>query len=177
MTDTSTPTRSTGLATSIGLALAAALVGSVVWLVAVMVTGYLIGFVALGVGLLVGFALNRFGGRQAVLPIIAAVAAIIGVLVGSVLIFIWQITDVSGVSWGTATDLVTSDLGLAWDTYVDGSEPIDFLFYALAAFAAYRFTAAGLAQPASVTPTENDPFAPAPPEATAPAAEETKTEP
>lgn len=148
MTDTVTPARTgdRGLAASVGLALIAALVGSVVWLVVAMLTDRSVGIVALGVGLLVGLALNRLGGRHKVLPIVAALAAILGVVVGTVLILIWSLRAQPGIDgWRGAIDYLTADLGVAWDIYRDGSKPIDFLFYALAAAAAYQVTARGLA--------------------------------
>ena len=72
-------------------ALAAAIAGGVVWGLIVKWTAYEIGFVAAGIGILAGLAAVAAsrGVRGLPLQVIAIVAALVGVLVGKYLGYLW----------------------------------------------------------------------------------------
>jgi hypothetical protein len=69
----------------IGAALLAALIGAIGWAVITVITDYRIGFVAVGIGYLVGAAIERYGGGDARLPVIGAVVALAGCVLGDLL--------------------------------------------------------------------------------------------
>jgi hypothetical protein len=63
---------------------AAALVGGILWAVITVVTNYQIGFMAVGVGLLVGYAVRYFGkGIDPIFGVAGAVLALLGCLLGN----------------------------------------------------------------------------------------------
>ncbi len=72
-------------------AFAAAIAGGVVWGLIVKWTAYEIGFVAAGIGILAGLAVVAAsrGARGLPLQVIAIVAALVGVVVGKYLGYLW----------------------------------------------------------------------------------------
>lgn len=87
----------------------------------------------MGVGFLVGLAAGKVGGRNPVLPVLSAVLALVSVYFGQLL----------GVAMINKSDSVPlsevfldhfSELNSLWKADID---PIAFLFFALAAFAAF----------------------------------------
>ena len=63
----------------------AALVGAVVWGMIAWLTGYEVGYVAWGIGLLVGFAAVKLGGRGVATASTAAALTLVAIFVGKVL--------------------------------------------------------------------------------------------
>ncbi|MFD5034076.1 hypothetical protein ACFVWX_22095 [Streptomyces sp. NPDC058220] len=123
---------------NIGLGLAAALVAA---LVAAGVYGGImgaiereIGWAAIGVGFLTGFAAGKVGGPHPVLPVVSAVlslgAVYLGQLVGIAILF-GKDLNVS------ATDVFLDHLDVVTAAWSEGTDVMSFLFFALAAFAAF----------------------------------------
>lgn len=83
----------TGL--TIGAAIIAAVAGGAVWAGIVVATGYEVGYVAIGIGLLVGLvvAIGARGQSEGV-GVLAAGVAVVGLLVGKLLIFQWGVPSV-----------------------------------------------------------------------------------
>jgi hypothetical protein len=117
----------------------AAAAGAAIWAVITAFTGYQIGFMAVGVGLLVGFAVRLFGkGIDKSFGIVGAVLALLGCLAGNILtacIFIarhgqFDLFDV----------IMSLDLMLVVDLLQKTFSPIDLLFYGIAVYEGYQFS-------------------------------------
>ncbi|CAM5370628.1 hypothetical protein [Streptomyces narbonensis] len=93
-----------------------------------------IGWAAVGVGFLVGLAAGKVGGRNPVLPVASAVlslgAVYLGQIVGIAVLGAKEF-DVS------ATQLFLEDFGLLTEAWNEGKDALTFLFFGLAAFAAF----------------------------------------
>ncbi|MFF0285295.1 hypothetical protein [Streptomyces sp. NPDC005262] len=114
-------------------AVVAALVAAGIYGGIIGATKHEIGYAAVGVGFLVGLAAGKVGGRNPVLPVLSAVLALVSVYFGQLL----------GVAMINKSDSVPlsevfldhfSELNSLWKADID---PIAFLFFALAAFAAF----------------------------------------
>ncbi|MFE5945853.1 hypothetical protein [Streptomyces sp. NPDC056480] len=115
-------------------ALVAALVSAGVYGAVIGGTERQIGWAAVGVGFLTGLAAGKVGGRNPVLPVASAVLALGAVYLGQLLgiaILLSKELDVS------ATELFLQEFGLlteGWNATKDG---LTFLFFGIAAFAAF----------------------------------------
>ncbi|MER5686641.1 hypothetical protein [Streptomyces sp. NPDC002205] len=114
-------------------AVVAALVAAGIYGGIIGATKHEIGYAAVGVGFLVGLAAGKVGGRSPALPVLSAVLALVSVYFGQLL----------GVAMTNKSDSVSlseifldhfSELNSLWKAGID---PIGFLFFALAAFAAF----------------------------------------
>ena len=127
------------LALAAGAGLVTAVVCGIVWALIVKTTDYEIGIAAWGVGFLVGGAvvLAARGRRSTALAAIAVVCALLGVLLGKYMSFVFIARDelsgivdvpfVSGDTWELFTN--NKDLVFSWR---------DALWIGLAAFTAFR---------------------------------------
>jgi hypothetical protein len=149
----------TGLASAFG----AALVGALIWSLITITTDYKIGFAAIGIGLLVGKAVENFGGGDARLPIPAALIALVGCVIGDLFTDIHFLATAADLSDAHVANLVLSSPSLAWDLYKAGFEAMDLIFYAIAAYEGFRFARQGVfrAQQAHAA-AQQPPPAPAP---------------
>jgi hypothetical protein len=113
-----------GLLAGIGAALAAVFVYAAI----LRFTDHEIGYVALVVGLLVGGAAGKAGGRNAVLPVVAAVISLLAVWFGQLTGIAWMTTHhYPGISFFFDH---FSDLVQSWkDHFIDAR---DILFFAIA---------------------------------------------
>ncbi|MYV52068.1 hypothetical protein [Streptomyces sp. SID3212] len=123
---------------NVGLGLAAALGAA---LVAAGVYGGIvgaiereIGFLAIGVGYLVGLAAGKVGGPNPVLPFGAAALSLGAVYLGQ--IFGLAILLAKEVNLGT-TEVLLDHFGLLTEAWKEDADPMSFLFFAIAAFAAF----------------------------------------
>jgi hypothetical protein len=119
-----------GVATAVGTALVAALVyGGIAGAIERE-----IGWAAIAVGFVIGFAAGKVGGPN---PILAAISAALSV--GSV--YLGQLVEASIVAGKdlnvSATDIFFDHFGLLTSAWNDGVDIMTFLFFALAAFAAF----------------------------------------
>jgi hypothetical protein len=118
---------------------ASAAVGAGAWAAITAATGYQIGFMAIGVGLLVGFAV-RFAGKglDPLYGAIGAVFALVGCAAGNLLtgcIFVAQNEQVALMQVLSALDVqVAQQIMLAMFS------PMDLLFYGLAVYEGWRFS-------------------------------------
>ena len=129
-----------GFGTGLAAAVGAAILGAIGWAVITTVTNYRIGFVAVGVGFLVGLAIERFGGGDARLPVIGAIIALIGCVLGDLL------ADAHLVSRDSHIPLTTvlSHPNFLWDVYTAAFRFLDAVFYAIAAYEGFRFGTRGV---------------------------------
>jgi hypothetical protein len=121
----------------------AAIVGGVVWGLIVKWTDYEVGFVAWGIGFLVGIAVlgATRGARGPVFQVLAVICALLGILLGKYLSFVWVLQDVANEETGGAVDipvfsmdtvdLFRDELGTVFDW-------IDLLWVGLAVYTAWR---------------------------------------
>jgi hypothetical protein len=121
----------------------AAVVGGVVWGLIVRWTDYEVGFVAWGIGFLVGIAVLAAtrGARGPVFQVVAVVSALLGILVGKYLSFVWVLQEVANEQTAGAieipvfsmdtVDLFRDELGTVFDW-------IDLLWVGLAVYTAWR---------------------------------------
>src|SRR4051812_30731116 len=104
--DTPTPAHETESGTDLALAaaagLAAAIVAGVVWALIVKITDYEIGVAAWGIGFLAGTAVVLAAHRRksTALAAVAVVAALLGILLGKYLSFVFLARDELGESYG-----------------------------------------------------------------------------
>ncbi|MET9373086.1 hypothetical protein ACFYV5_16835 [Streptomyces sp. NPDC003035] len=123
---------------NVGLGLVAALVAA---LVAGGVYGAIagavereIGWAAIGVGFLVGFAAGKVGGGNPALPVVSAVLSL-GAVYGGQLV---AIAIIGGKELNVpATEMFFEHFDLLTQAWSEGKDFMTFLFFALAAFAAF----------------------------------------
>lgn len=90
---------------------------------------------AVGVGLLVGLAAGKLGGRNMVLPAVAAVLALAAVHLGKLTFIALATADHESVGVSEVIDKIgVSGLHDAWK---EGVEAVDFLFLAIGGFVAF----------------------------------------
>ena len=118
--------------------LAAAIIGAIIWALVTVTTKYQIGWMALGVGALVGFAL-RTGNGGKTFGILGAFLAIFGCILGNYFSLIAFASAEQHVPFFTllATTDTAKVISAMWDDFMSAS----FLFYAIAAYEAYKFSA------------------------------------
>ena len=127
--------RSGSLGRGIAAGFAAAVVGAMVWAALTALTGYELGIAAVGVGLLVGFAVHQFGGAPTKQHLVAAVVlgafgAVLG-LFAEVGVTIAKTFDASVSEVLTLTDWAVVARELV-------KEPFTWLWTAIAAWSAAR---------------------------------------
>lgn len=118
---------------------AAAVVGAAIWAVITLVTNYQIGWMAVGIGLLVGFAI-RFAGKgiDKIFGIVGALLSLVGCVLGNILTVIGLVANSAKLTYfDTLTMLDYSMLPyLMKETF----NPIDLLFYGIAIYEGYKFS-------------------------------------
>lgn len=118
--------------------LAAAIIGAIIWAIVTVTTKYQIGFMALGVGALVGFAL-RIGNGGKAFGVLGAFLALFGCILGnyfSLIAFASAEQHVAFFSMLNNAD-PAKVFSAMWDDFISAS----VLFYALAAYEGYKFSA------------------------------------
>jgi hypothetical protein len=129
--------------------LAAAIFGAIVWAVVTVTTEYQIGFMALGVGALVGFAL-RIGNGGKLFGILGAFLALFGCILGNYFSLIVFASAEQHVSFFTLLNEAdpAKVISAMWEDFMSAS----FLFYAIAAYEGYKFSAV---RPSNVSSVPN----------------------
>ncbi|WP_406455682.1 hypothetical protein OH768_20600 [Streptomyces sp. NBC_01622] len=132
------PTPSAPLLNNIALglvtAVVAALIAAGVYGFVIGTTKHEIGWAAVGVGFGIGLAAGRLGGRNPALPVVSAVLALgavyLGQLVGEAMIG----ADELGVSF---SKVFFDHFDVVQDAWKADADPLTFVFFAIAAFAAF----------------------------------------
>ncbi len=118
---------------------AAAAIGAALWAVITVLTGYQIGFMAIGIGVLVGLAVRRFGrGSTPVFGIVGAALALTGCVAGNLLAVVGFIAQGQEAPFFATLGQVS--LPLAMDLLIETASPIDFLFYAIAVYEGFKLS-------------------------------------
>ena len=113
--------------------------GAVVWAAVTVGTGYQIGFMAIGVGLLVGYAVRLLGkGIAPPFGVLGGALSLIGCAVGNLLAVTAIIAGSDGVPLLEALPQLTPALAL--DLMVASFSPMDLLFYAIAVYEGYKLS-------------------------------------
>lgn len=132
-------------ALAVGAGITAAVVSAALWAIITITIKYQIGWMAIGVGFLVGFAISYAGGSGVSFRILGAVLALLGCVAGNFL---------SIVAFGSAQEHISLFEGLARVDYAkvgavmwDSLWSADILFYAIAIYEGYRFSAGPAKKP------------------------------
>jgi hypothetical protein len=123
-----------GLAVVAGLG--AMLLSAAVYAGAIDATKHEIGYLALGVGLLVGLALGKIGGRNPVLPFVGVLLALVGIFIGEMAGIGLLANRQFGVPLGTVFGN-PGDLFSAWKASTDA---MSLFFFAIGGLEAFVFT-------------------------------------
>jgi len=127
------------LVLGVAAGLVASLVGTGAWAGVTVATGYQIGFMAIGVGLLVGWAVRAAGkGVSSVFGVAGAALALVGCALGNLLAVMAVVAQNDGVPLLEA--LPQLDPQLAWELMVAFFSPMDVLFYGVALYEGYRLS-------------------------------------
>lgn len=118
---------------------AASIAAAFVWALITYATGYQIGFMAIGVGFLVGYAVNFAGkGMSAAYSVIGAFFALLGCFVGNILTIIIVASMEEGSSVAFVLETIISAPGLLLEAMRETFSPMDLLFYAIAIYEGYK---------------------------------------
>ena len=134
--------------------LAAAIIGAIIWAVVTVTTKYQIGFMALGVGALVGFAL-RIGNGGKLYGILGAFLALFGCILGNYFSLIAFASAEEHVSFFTMLNNAepAKVISVMWEDFMSTS----IVFYALAAYEGYKFSAIRPSNVSSAPDTTSQP--------------------
>ena len=126
------------------MGLLTAVVAAVVWAVQVDLTERKFSAAACALGALVGFAMSRVAVPWRPLPFVAALIALAGCLLGDFFLDAALLGRAAGLGTLTTLQKMVTDPGLGRDVFRAGFEPMDALFWLIAAVFAYRFGSAAL---------------------------------
>ncbi|MEU3404648.1 hypothetical protein ABZ766_11970 [Streptomyces sp. NPDC006670] len=129
------PIRSGNAALGILAALVAGVAAAGVYGGIVGATEHQISYAALGVGALVGFAAAKAGGRNAALPVVAAVVSVFAVLAGQ--LFGVALLGADQLS-ESVIDVLTNRSAEVVDNWKENLNPLTFLFLAIGGYAAFQ---------------------------------------
>jgi hypothetical protein len=134
--------RSGAVLTAALAGLGAAVVGGIAWGLIVRWTDYEIGFAAWGIGFIVGTAVlfGAQGKRGTPFQLLAVVLALVGIVLGKYLAFVWvgqDVLDEAGFSLSLPV-FSTDTLRLFWDSRSDVWGGWDLLWAGLAVVTAFR---------------------------------------
>ena len=118
--------------------LVASLAGAGVWAAATIISGFQIGFMAIGIGILVGFAVRQMGnGMDQSFGVVGGAMSLIGCALGNVLYITYYVADNQGMAY---MDIVTQlNFGIVSEMLSATFEPMDLLFYGLAVYFGYKY--------------------------------------
>lgn len=118
--------------------LVASVVGAGTWAAITITTEYQIGFMAIGIGLLVGFAVQLTGkGISQSFGVVAAVMSLLGCALGNVLTISYFVA--AGEEMAFMDVLVQLNTTMVVGMLAATFEAMDVLFYALAGYFGYKY--------------------------------------
>lgn len=114
----------------------AALIGATCWALVAVATGMQLAWAAVVTGFMVGYAM-RFAGRgtEAIFGVAAGLLAILGCLLGNLLVVIYFAAHASEISY--MQSLLTLDLAKTATLVKTSFKHIDFIFYAICVYLAF----------------------------------------
>jgi len=118
--------------------LAASIVGAMIWGAVTYFTHYQIGYLAIGVGLLVAFAVRYFGaGIDLPFGVVGAVFAVFGCVLGNLMSQIAFMAEDQSMTFFEVIPYL--NWSLVANIYKESFSPMDFVFYGFAGYEGYRF--------------------------------------
>ncbi len=117
----------------------AAVIGATVWTIITVVTNYQIGWMAVGVGLLVGFAVRICGkGIDRIFGVVGGGLSLLGCLVGNLFTVCIVVSRHQNIP---LSDLLSRlNLEVTVRLMAATFSPMDLLFYGIAVYEGYRFS-------------------------------------
>ncbi len=115
------------------------LLGAILWGVITVSTGYQIGYMAIAIGAGVGFTMRFMGkGIDQIFGITGGAIALISCLIGNVISLIGFVANIEGL--GYFETLTLFDYSQLIPLMTETFEPMDLLFYGIAAYEGYKFS-------------------------------------
>jgi hypothetical protein len=119
----------------------AMLIGAVVWGAVTYFTKYQIGWMSIGVGFLVGIAIQKFGrGNSILFGIMGAGLALVGCLLGNLFFYGGVIAEAYHANVFEVLMFMLLDPAETVNIFFSAFEVMDLLFYALAVYAGFRYS-------------------------------------
>lgn len=119
--------------------LASVLISAIIWAVITVITQYQIGFMAIGVGFVVGYAIQFFGaGIDQKFGILGAVLSLFGCILGNLFSQVGFIANEQAL--GYFETLTYLNFGLIVEIFMESFSPMDLVFYGIAIYEGYRFS-------------------------------------
>ena len=113
--------------------------GAFVWAYLTVISGWQIGYLAIGIGFCVAFGARITGqGGSMAFQTMSAAIALLACFVGNLLVEVGFYAHDQGINW--LVSLAQFTPYELFNYHIDGLEPIDLLFYALAAGAGYKYS-------------------------------------
>ena len=133
---------------SISMAVFAGLISSIVaaalWALITYATGYQIGLVAVGVGFVVGFAVNLLGkGNSITFGVIGGSFALFGCVLGNFLTAVIAASMQDQVPILEIVAAVVTTPSVVIEVLKETFSPMDLLFYGIAVYEAFKFSMKG----------------------------------
>jgi hypothetical protein len=133
------PDTRSNLGLGIAAGLVATLIGAVLWAVITVTTEFQIGFMAIGVGVLVGFAVRRFGnGTAQAFGIAGGALSLLGCVIGNLFTVIGFISNQESMPLTQVAGIVLADPSMTVMLMRESFSAMDILFYAIAVYEGYK---------------------------------------
>ncbi len=117
----------------------AAAIGATIWAIITAVTNFQIGWMAVGVGLLVGYAVRIFGkGIDKTFGAVGAVLSLLGCVVGNLLTTCILISRHEHIPFLQLLSRLNPEIAI--ELIKATFHPLDLLFYGIAVYEGYRFS-------------------------------------
>ena len=121
--------------------LIASIVAALLWAIITYATKFQIGFMAIGVGFLVGYAVNYFGkGITTTFGIVGAAFSLFGCILGNILTTIIAASLQEGVPFSAILMAFLTNPAIVAEILKETFSPIDLLFYGIAVYEGYKFS-------------------------------------
>jgi hypothetical protein len=117
----------------------AALVGAGAWALVTVLTGYQIGFMAIGVGFLVGLAVQFAGkGMDKIFGVMGAVLALIGCLLGNYFTVVYFVGEAEGLGFFDTLSQISP--AAIPELMMVTFSPMDLIFYGIAVYEGFKLS-------------------------------------
>ena len=148
--------------------LIASVVAALLWALITYITNFQIGFMAIGVGILVGYAVKLFGkGVTTPFGIVGAAFALFGCILGNLLAAVIAGSMEEGSSFSYVLSILLSSPAVVLEVYKATFSPIDLLFYGIAIYEGFKLSFRDITEdemaylqktppPASSAPAQNE---------------------
>ncbi len=116
----------------------ATMASAVIWAIITISINYQIGYMAIGVGILVGFAVRFFGaGIDKKFGILGGALALMGCILGNLFTQVGFIAQSESMGYFEVLSYLNLDLTIS--LFIESFSPMDIVFYGIATYEGYRF--------------------------------------